>query len=469
MSENNNDELESKEINELNNTITNLNNNINNLNNNMNNNNNNENIKKGNKKVKILSVLCFILFLVGLIIGPMILKAASKNVSNGSFMYKILKAAGYNLDDNKEITKEVTKETNKFHFSTESNGYYYYYVIDENGDYIYYYSDNDMYDMHWYATDSDGRYVGIPYEIYEYDYEAPNLYLYDLEEMELEVGKEYLEPGFSAYDATDGNLTDRVEVSGNVDSSKAGEYILVYKVKDNNGNSTTKVRKIKYVDNNTNNENNNNENNNNGEENNNIAIDKEALILEEVTNESKRILAAAERNYILKSNKDPNYTVNEFKCVDLVEINTNDYANCKVNYNNRVFEIKLEITTNSIYNGIVCEGTSKNVSCKRNNTNNNVDIDDDKVVLWSINAFSELIAEKANLDYIVNRALNINYNEKSIPCSRVLDINNSLFESCSINYDNHGDATVKLKGASNSIYKNKMCEGTSMSMSCGNA
>lgn len=202
--------------------------------------------KKG-KSVIVLSILCGILFVVGLILGPVILKAASKNVSDGSFMYEILKAAGYNLEK-QEINeeKEPVKEINKFYFSTESNGYYYYYIIDENGDYIYYYSDNNMYDMHWYATDANGRYVGVPYEIYEYDYEAPNLYLHGDSEITLEVGTEFVEPGYSAYDTEDGNLSDSVVISGNMDSSKAGEYILVYTVNDKTGNSTTKTRKITY-------------------------------------------------------------------------------------------------------------------------------------------------------------------------------------------------------------------------------
>jgi hypothetical protein len=223
-----------------------MDNNFNNENNQFNQKSNN-NETKNEKKQIALSMLCGILFILGLILGPMILKAASKNVSDGSFMHEILKAAGYNLEKQENnVENQPVKEINKFYFSTESNGYYYYYIIDENGDYIYYYSDNNMYDMHWYATDANGRYVGVPYEIYKYDYESPNLYLYGDLEMILEVGTEYVEPGYSAYDSADGNLIEAVVISGNIDASKPGEYILVYTVKDKTENSTTKVRKITY-------------------------------------------------------------------------------------------------------------------------------------------------------------------------------------------------------------------------------
>ncbi len=50
--------------------------------------------------------------------------------------------------------------------------------------------------------------------------------------------------GVSASDAEDGNITSRITVSGSVNTAKTGLYSLIYKVKDNDGNITTTVRKI---------------------------------------------------------------------------------------------------------------------------------------------------------------------------------------------------------------------------------
>lgn len=47
-----------------------------------------------------------------------------------------------------------------------------------------------------------------------------------------------------AYDDKDGDITSNIEVYGNVDNRRYGEYILEYKVKDSDGNETTFLRTI---------------------------------------------------------------------------------------------------------------------------------------------------------------------------------------------------------------------------------
>src|SRR5574344_1505510 len=46
------------------------------------------------------------------------------------------------------------------------------------------------------------------------------------------LGDEYVEPGFSVNDNYDGNLTSDVEVLGDVDTNKEGEYTIKYSVTD---------------------------------------------------------------------------------------------------------------------------------------------------------------------------------------------------------------------------------------------
>ncbi len=66
--------------------------------------------------------------------------------------------------------------------------------------------------------------------------------------IELSKNKQYEDPGYIAYDEYDGDLTEKVEVIGNIDEKNYGEYILTYKVKDKSNNTTEVNRIIKVVD-----------------------------------------------------------------------------------------------------------------------------------------------------------------------------------------------------------------------------
>jgi len=61
----------------------------------------------------------------------------------------------------------------------------------------------------------------------------------------LEVGSSYKEPGYSATDNLDGDITDRVSVDyKNLDTDVEGEYKIIYSVKDTAGNETTAERTV---------------------------------------------------------------------------------------------------------------------------------------------------------------------------------------------------------------------------------
>ena len=68
-------------------------------------------------------------------------------------------------------------------------------------------------------------------------------------------GSTYVDAGAKAKDTEDGDLTSKITIiKNNVDTSKAGEYEVIYRVIDSDGNSVTKVRVVKVVaptDNNT--------------------------------------------------------------------------------------------------------------------------------------------------------------------------------------------------------------------------
>ncbi|MBQ1812810.1 MAG: DUF5011 domain-containing protein, partial [Bacilli bacterium] len=80
------------------------------------------------------------------------------------------------------------------------------------------------------------------------DVTSPELKLSGDREIVLAVGTDFEDPGFSATDDYDGDISDKAVRSGNVDNTQAGEYELTYTVQDSAGNATTEKRKIIYED-----------------------------------------------------------------------------------------------------------------------------------------------------------------------------------------------------------------------------
>ena len=60
----------------------------------------------------------------------------------------------------------------------------------------------------------------------------------------LTEGDTWVDPGFTATDDTDGDLTEQVTVTGTVDTSRAGSYNLVYSVTDAAGNTGSTSRTV---------------------------------------------------------------------------------------------------------------------------------------------------------------------------------------------------------------------------------
>ncbi len=77
----------------------------------------------------------------------------------------------------------------------------------------------------------------------------PVITLLGAAEMELVQGTAFVEPGFSAVDETDGDLTPAVVVTGSVDTAVPGEYVLQYNVRDQAGNQAVAVvRTVRVVE-----------------------------------------------------------------------------------------------------------------------------------------------------------------------------------------------------------------------------
>ena len=99
-------------------------------------------------------------------------------------------------------------------------------------------------DMHYKVEDSSGNVKEKVRKIYIIDGVKPTIELNGDGTILLNVGETYKEQGAKAEDEKDGDLTDRIEISGDVNTNQEGTYSVSYLVKDNNGNITTVTREV---------------------------------------------------------------------------------------------------------------------------------------------------------------------------------------------------------------------------------
>lgn len=74
-------------------------------------------------------------------------------------------------------------------------------------------------------------------KVYVVDDEKPVITLKD-NDIVIDYKEEYTEPGYTANDNYDGDITDKVTIDGNVDTKKVGLYKVTYKVSDSSNNET---------------------------------------------------------------------------------------------------------------------------------------------------------------------------------------------------------------------------------------
>ena len=79
------------------------------------------------------------------------------------------------------------------------------------------------------------------------DKTKPTLSLKGSQNIEITVGSYYKDPGVTAIDNCDGDISNKVITSGRVDTSKIGTYTLTYSVLDSKNNQASITRTIKVI------------------------------------------------------------------------------------------------------------------------------------------------------------------------------------------------------------------------------
>ena len=98
--------------------------------------------------------------------------------------------------------------------------------------------------VNYSVSDSSGNAFSTKRVIEHIDSEEPSITLNGNSTIYLYVGNSYQEPGYSATDNCDGEITDKVVSTGNVDTTNVGTYKITYTVTDSSNNTTSVERTI---------------------------------------------------------------------------------------------------------------------------------------------------------------------------------------------------------------------------------
>ena len=127
------------------------------------------------------------------------------------------------------------------------------------------------YKLIYTVEDSSKNVATVSRTIKLVDKEPPEIKLNGSANIKLELNAKYEEQGAKATDEIDGDLTEKIEITGKVDTGTVGKYAITYIVKDNSGNEAKKTRTVtvsKKEETKVNNTNNNTTNNNTNQNNN---------------------------------------------------------------------------------------------------------------------------------------------------------------------------------------------------------
>ncbi len=104
-------------------------------------------------------------------------------------------------------------------------------------------------DLILYLKDTSGNTTNLPVRIKVVEADKNPPLLSGVESQQLDIGQSF-DPlaGVTATDEVDGDLTESIQVEGQADLTKIGNYTLTYAVSDSSGNKTSQLRTITVSD-----------------------------------------------------------------------------------------------------------------------------------------------------------------------------------------------------------------------------
>lgn len=98
--------------------------------------------------------------------------------------------------------------------------------------------------VYYTVSDSSGNTTQVQRPIKYGDVAAPVLTLNGESTITIRAGSKFTDPGFTATDNVDGDITDKVTISNTHNTNKAGTYTITYTATDSFGNTTTATRTL---------------------------------------------------------------------------------------------------------------------------------------------------------------------------------------------------------------------------------
>ena len=205
-------------------------------------------------KTKII-LLIVLLVIIGIIIGSILIHRSNlkkeyikleKQFNNAAPNYLLLEQIELDEDEYRKINiKSILKDKlviNKR--ADDCSGY----VIAENSNEVIKYNTylkcKKIYQTTGYGKVASTKKENKTTTQSEKDTTKPVITLLGSKTETISVGDKYKDAGATATDNIDGDLTDKIKVTGEVDITKAGTYTLKYSVTDKAGNKSSKTRKV---------------------------------------------------------------------------------------------------------------------------------------------------------------------------------------------------------------------------------
>lgn len=98
--------------------------------------------------------------------------------------------------------------------------------------------------INYSVKDSSGNEAKVTRKIFYKDVVPPTITLTGNSTVVLPLGDEFTDDGYTAVDDVDGDITEKVSKTGEIDNQTTGTYTITYEVSDNSGNATSIARNV---------------------------------------------------------------------------------------------------------------------------------------------------------------------------------------------------------------------------------